>query len=115
MPLKGERLRQMRVKRQYTQEELAERLNMGVLQINRYENEKTDPSADVVSRLAKELGVTADYLLGLADDPAGHLEEDELTPDERKLITALRAGLLPEALETLTTINKATAASKGKN
>lgn len=106
MPLNGQRLRELRLKRGYTQEELAALLNLGQRQIPRYENGETDPSADIVARMARALGVTADYLLGLTHEPGGHLAEDDLTPMERKLITAMRHGMIVEALETLTALSK---------
>jgi transcriptional regulator with XRE-family HTH domain len=106
MPLHGKRLRELRQRRGYTQEELAALLNLGQRQIPRYESGETDPSADIIARMARALGVTADYLLGLTDEPSGHLAEDSLSPMERKLITAMRHGLLIEALEALAALSK---------
>lgn len=106
MPLQGHRLKAMRVQRGYTQEELAELLSLGQRQIPRYENGETDPAADIVARMARALGVSADYLLGLTEEPTGYLHEEDLSPLERKLITAMRHGLLVEALETLAALAK---------
>lgn len=106
MALRGDRLRELRENFGLTQEELAERLNLGIRQIHRYENEITDPSGDIIARLAKELYVTTDYLLGLVDDPAQDLTEEDLSPMERKLVDAVRKGLIVEALETITVISK---------
>jgi transcriptional regulator with XRE-family HTH domain len=91
MPLLGTRLREWRDKRGYTQENLADLLGISSQQIYRYESGKNDPTADLLSRMAKTLGVSADFLLGLVDDPSTHLEE-ELTQIERKLLTAWRNG-----------------------
>lgn len=89
---RGERLRQVRRERQLTQDELAERLGFGQSQMNKYENGKSDPTAEVVVRLAKELNVTTDWLLGLVDEPQEHLREPDLTAMERKLLAAFRRG-----------------------
>jgi transcriptional regulator with XRE-family HTH domain len=87
----AERLRQMRELRGYSQRELAEYLSMGELQIWRYENAETEPKGDVVARIANILGVTSDYLLGLSDNPGGYNDE-KLTPNEMKILSALRRG-----------------------
>ncbi|MFO7323676.1 MAG: helix-turn-helix transcriptional regulator [Chloroflexota bacterium] len=89
---RGDRLREMRRKRQLTQDELAERLGFGQSQMNKYENGKSDPTPEVLVRLARELEVTTDWLLGLVDDPTSHLQERDLTAMERKLLSAFRRG-----------------------
>jgi transcriptional regulator with XRE-family HTH domain len=91
MPLLGTRLREWRENRGYTQENLAELLGISSQQIYRYESGKNEPTADLLSRMAKTLAVSADFLLGLVDDPSAHLEE-ELSQIERKLLTAWRNG-----------------------
>jgi transcriptional regulator with XRE-family HTH domain len=106
MPLRGDRLRELRQRRDYTQEELAEILDLGIRQIHRYESGETDPSGDIVARIAKLLGVTTDYLLGLVDEPDAHFSERDYSPMERKLITAVRKGRIVEALKTITTMSE---------
>lgn len=94
--LKADRLRLIREKRQLSQEELALRLNIGQSQLARYEASKADPSLEVISRFARELEVSIDWLLGLTSDPGGHIEEKDLSPRERKAISALRRGDMRE-------------------
>ena len=106
MPLNGNRLREIRLSRGFTQEELSEFLDIGIRQIHRYESGETDPSGDVVSKIATLLGVTTDYLLGRVDLPTEYLTEDKLSPMERKLIAAVRRGLIVEALKTITRISE---------
>lgn len=96
---RGDRLREMRRKRQLTQDELADRLGFGQSQMNKYENGKSDPTPEVLVRLAKELSVTTDWLLGLVDDPDAFLQEPELTPAERKLLSAFRRGDFKELVQ----------------
>jgi transcriptional regulator with XRE-family HTH domain len=95
---RGDRLRQIREARKLTQDELGESLGFSHAQINRYENGKADPTPDVLVRLSKELQVTTDYFLGLVDSPSSHLEEQELSPTERKLLSAHRRGDLKELM-----------------
>ena len=105
-PLRGDRLKEIRELRQLSQRELAARCEMGEKQIWRYENEESNPTSDHVVKIARELAVSSDYLLGLGDDPGLHFKESDLSPMERKLVTAVRHGLIVEALETITTISK---------
>lgn len=110
--LYGSRLKELRMQRGYTQEELADLLGVHPRQIHRYEANDVDPSSTVVSRIATTFGVTSDYLLGLTDDPVGRIAEADLSANERRLIFALRSGLLQEALETMTAIGKDARAEK---
>lgn len=100
--MRGDRIRQIRENLGWTQEYLAEALDVAVLQINRYENNKNEPSAEVVSRLATVLGCSADYLLGLSDDPTPrHLSPSELKAKERIALTAWRRGDRLEAIKVI--------------
>ena len=79
---------------------------LGEKQIWRYENGDNDPTADVLILISKHLSISVDYLLGLTDDPSGHITEEDLSPMERRLIQALRQGRLIEAFSTATDIAK---------
>jgi transcriptional regulator with XRE-family HTH domain len=99
--LRGDRLRQEREKRGLTQRELGDRIGTGPNQINRYENSVADPSPYQLKRIAKELQVTTDYLLGLVDQKTAHLAEPDLSLAERKFLAALRAGDLRALLRLI--------------
>ncbi len=103
MPLRGDRLRQLRQQRKFTQEVLAERLGLGIRQIHRYEKGLSDPAGDIVSRIAVELEVTTDYLLGLNDEPTRSYREQDLAPAEHKLLSAFRRREWREILQILAT------------
>lgn len=98
---RGDRLRQMREHRGLSQEDLARQVNSAAGQIYKYENGRADPSPDILARLAVELQITADYLLGLADGPAEHLQESQLTPIEQKLLAAFRRGDVQQLFRVL--------------
>ena len=49
-------------------------------------------SDESVASLAKALEVSADYLLGLSDDPTPHLRVDNMSEDERAVVAAMRRG-----------------------
>jgi transcriptional regulator with XRE-family HTH domain len=96
----GNRLREIRLQAGHTQESLAELLGVGIRQIWRYEKNETEPSGDMVARLARALNTSADYLLGLIDDPApSHIED--LSPKERAAVAAWRRGDVREAIKAI--------------
>jgi transcriptional regulator with XRE-family HTH domain len=68
----GRRLRQLREARGWTQEQLADRTAIGRSQICRYENGICRPNTLSLLRLAEELGVTTDEILGVT---AGNIAE----------------------------------------
>lgn len=88
--MRGDRLKDARTKAGLTQEDLGQRIGATKAQINRYEGGKTDPSADLLVRLAEELMVSVDWLLGLVSNPGGHIQPPELTPHELRLLAAFR-------------------------
>jgi transcriptional regulator with XRE-family HTH domain len=94
MPIVGKRLRELRENAGLSQQELADLTGISKRQLGRYEQSKGEPSGDALVRIAKRLGVSVDYLLGLVDTPGGNW--DGLTPDERTWLARLRN--LPEAI-----------------
>ena len=67
----GERIKELRVSKKLTQSQLAELIGMSYIQIGRYETQKSNPSSDVLQKLANALGTTTDYLMqGSADEVA---------------------------------------------
>jgi transcriptional regulator with XRE-family HTH domain len=68
MPI-GERIRTRRRELGWTQEELARRLGVRQNVISRLEaGNVNNPSVHMIRSLARILGVTADYLIGMYDD-----------------------------------------------
>lgn len=98
----GIRLKSSREALGLTQEGLAELIGVQPLQINRYEREKTEPSGEIVGRIATVLHVSADYLLGLTDDPTpSNLAGNTLNAKERAAISAWRRGQVVEAIKVI--------------
>lgn len=64
----GERLKHLREGR-YSQEDLAEKLNVHNNTISKWENGLQEPRAKKVAELARILGTTPAYLLGDTDNP----------------------------------------------
>lgn len=92
MPLRGERLKEMREKRGLSQTDLSERADVSKRQIGRYEHGKGDPTSDTLARIARALDVSGDYLIGLTDAPRSYVQSTDLTEDEAELIGLFRRG-----------------------
>lgn len=86
----GSRFREVRIARGLTQDDLADRLGISRSGINRYEHEKTEADAIIISRIARELEVSSDYLLGLTDDPRPPGVVSDLSETERAIVAAVR-------------------------
>ena len=63
----SERLRQARMMRNITQEQLAEMADIARTMIGRYETTDQLPAVDTLIRIADALGTSTDFLLGRTD------------------------------------------------
>lgn len=68
-----ERLAKLRKERGLTQQALADRVNLHVIQVRRYEKGSSQPTLEVIRRLAVALSVTSDALV---------FDEDERGPSD---------------------------------
>ena len=59
----GQRVRERRIALDITQQELADALEVTPQHISVIEQDKVAPSVALLAKLAKELGISADYLL----------------------------------------------------
>lgn len=91
-PKIGESLKRFRAEFKLKQGDVAS--SIGILQqlYYKYESGKVTPSANVIYKLAKTYDVSADYLLGLSDNPA---------PTDNKLLEAISSchEILNDVLE----------------
>lgn len=91
MNITAERIRELRILNNLTQLELAQRANLERKAISRYESGLNVPGGKALAMLAQIFGVSADYLLGLTDDPVpSPISEAELSPLEREAVSVLR-------------------------
>lgn len=70
----GERIKQARIKKGLTQEELARRLGISYPTLSKYENGHRIPDANLLSHLAKELDCDPGWLL--IGDEGGHFDQN---------------------------------------
>lgn len=100
------RLKDLREKAGYTQEEIAKRLGISEKQYSLWERGKANPNYDSLLDLVNFFKVTADYLMGRTDHPQGYPAPQELSEDERAFIDLYRreglAGVARVILERLT-------------
>ena len=96
-----ERLAAFRKARGLTQKDLAEAIDVHVTQLRRYEAGTSQPTLDVLRKLAVALRVSADALL-FGEDARGPDEElrlqfealAQLDPDEKAVVQSVLEGLL---------------------
>ena len=96
-----ERLVSLRKKRGLNQKEFSQLLGMHVTQVRRYEKGTSQPTLDVLIKMAKVLSVSADALL-FGDNSRGPSEElklqfeaiSRLDDREKQFITAVLDGLI---------------------
>lgn len=87
----GQKVKRLRESREWSQAELARRAGVTKSAISTYELGIRTPSADVVCSLAKAFGVSADYLLGIAERRS--VEVEGLSERDEALVRELVASL----------------------
>ena len=61
----GEKIKELRISKKLTQDQLARRLDLATSSISSYEVCNRHPSYDVLVRMARLFNVSTDYLLGI--------------------------------------------------
>ena len=89
----GKRLRELRIMREITQEQLAEKADISRVMIGRYETTDQLPALDTLVRIADALGVSTDYLLGRSTVRTSFAEEEPSTALRRMTETGAQALL----------------------
>ena len=89
----GKRMRDRRRGLGVTQAQLAETAGTAQARISQIENGESEPSIDVLMRLARALGVTTDYLLGRVDDPEANAQADPIYRDFKNRSEADRENI----------------------
>ena len=64
----SQRLKELRLEKGMTQQQVASLLNIKQQSYTRYENGTGEPSLNTVIKLAQIFGVSSDYLLGISHD-----------------------------------------------
>ena len=89
----GERIVFLREEHNISQKELAITVQITAATLSRYENNISEPNADIICRLANALNTSTDFLLGLCDVyrsyPSGP-KSNQLTSREYRLLKSFR-------------------------
>lgn len=76
----GEKLRSLRIEKNLTQKQVADRIGLAISAVSSYESGSRYPTYDTLIKLARIFHVSTDYLLGIADkrniDVTGLDDED---------------------------------------
>ena len=83
----GLTLKNLRKKKNLSQEQVAKRLNLTKSSIGGYENNIITPSLEILKEFAILFNTSADYLLGL--DKSESVVIDGLTPRQKEIIEIL--------------------------
>ena len=90
-----QRLRELRLEKGLTQQELGEKISLTQTTIGKYERGELEPSIDILERLASFFQCSIDFLIGFSDD-FGNISvyrtenSSALSGDEQKIIDAIR-------------------------
>lgn len=95
-----ERLAVLRKKKRLSQKALAESIGMSKIQAHRYETGASQPTLDVIKKLAVALGVSADQLL-FDTDERGPEEELKLQFEAISRFTSEEKKLVQEVLDSI--------------
>lgn len=94
----GKRLVSLRERKDWPQDRVAKALGVTIQAVSKWERTLDAPSNERIFQLHRLFSASADYLLGLVEEPYQHVEEEKLPPDERKLLELYRTGKLPKIL-----------------
>ena len=87
----GKQLKHLRRAKGYTQQELADILQLSKSAISAYEQDRKVPSLETLIQLATYFNVSVDYLLGVEQDTM--LDLSGLSPDSRDSVRNLVRAL----------------------
>lgn len=100
----GSRIKELRIKKGQTQEELGELLHVKRQTVSKYETGINIPDADILNKLSDILECSSDYLLGKTDIPNSKVYEHSIANIEVK--NSYPYDLSPEEVEKLVNLLK---------
>lgn len=91
----GNRIKELRLKRGYTQESLGLKINKSKATISSYEKDIQYPPLEVAIDIATALNVSLDYLVGLVHDD--EISTKGLSQEQREIVDLICADFLKVA------------------
>ena len=83
----GEKLKSLRIEKNLTQKQVADRIGLAISAVSSYESGTRYPSYDVLVKLARIFHVSTDYLLGMTDKR--NIDVTGLRDNEIELVSQL--------------------------
>ena len=102
----GDKIKELRKKKDWSQTELAKKMNLKSSNLSRYEAGKIQPSLPIMERFAKVFNVSIDYLLGKNNESSEFIKikdvelreklakVDNLPNDDKNALKKILDGLL---------------------
>ena len=90
----GKRLKEERIKKNYTQKELAKEIYTSDSNISSLERGLSSPTAEVIKRLAIKIEASADYLLGIETNISQKLKQSNISNEELALYEKINILIL---------------------
>ena len=87
MKLIFDRIKELREQTGMSARKFAEIIGIKYTTYYGYESGTREPGSQTVTKICNYFGCTADYLLGLSDDPKGYFDEKETSPAPAKAET----------------------------
>lgn len=84
----AKRIKLLRIENKFTQDKVSKEIDVNRITYAGYENERSQPNAVILVRLAKLYDVSIDYLCGISNKPHGNYanEEEKKEATEKELI-----------------------------
>lgn len=86
----GERLKQIRLEKGYTQKDIINKINISQNGYSSWELGKTEPNLTSLKKLSNIFHISVDYLLGMENEEGLIIMQNELSEDENYLIDLIR-------------------------
>ena len=83
----GEKLKSLRIEKNLTQKQVADRIGLAISAVSSYESDTRYPSYDVLVKLARIFHVSTDYLLGITN--TRNIDVTGLRDNEIELVSQL--------------------------
>jgi len=80
------RLKELREELGFKQSDLAEQLGLGSAAVSKYENGVSQPDIESLVKIAAMFRVSADYLLGLSDNPLPNNQKTSFDEDDVSIL-----------------------------
>lgn len=93
MSLTSDRIKSLRLQKNMSQSDLADKLGIGRSNMGHIENGRVEPTKESIVQLSDIFGVTTDYLLGRTDTPQFTVKNER---DVQKTLNELKEGLKNE-------------------